>query len=267
MAHINAAQSLAATLAAAQRREQAPGHVFVDRLATALAVPTHESSYFDDSGDEDLDLPMLVQGNRPGALVPATTGPALRGREGRAALIGFGLGLALLVPIGLVMNNRLSDQNNGATDAVAALTGQSFLPVASTPPTEETGIRTTRRPTKVESGIQLSPVTSASAALNTTDPEPKATEIVAAAVPAGIEEAKAMIANGDIAAARRILQPGAVDGHSPHLLALAETFDPNMLAAWSARGATPDVERARALYQSALAKGESKARQRLEALD
>jgi hypothetical protein len=266
MAHINAAQSLAATLAAAQRREQAPGHVFVDRLATALAVPTQESSYFDD-GDEDLDLPMLVQGNRPGALVPATTGPALRGREGRAALIGFGLGLALLVPIGLVMNNRLSDPTTSASDAVAALTSQNFLPVAAVPPTEDTGIRTTRRPTKVESGIQLSPVTSASAALNSADPEPKATEMVASAVPAGLEEAKAMIATGDIAAARRILQPGAVDGHSPHLLALAETFDPNMLAAWSARGAAPDVERARALYQSALAKGERKARQRLEALD
>ena len=100
--------------------------------------------------------------------------------------------------------------------------------------------------------------------MNPIEPEPKVLE---ASIPGGIEEAKEFIASGDIAAARRILQPGAVDGHSPHLMALAETFDPNMLAAWSARGAAPDVARARALYQSALSKGESKARQRLEALD
>ena len=260
MAQVIAAHSLAATLAAAQRREQGQGHVFVDRLATALAVPSNDHSYFDDAGDEDLDLPMLVQGNRPGALVPATTGPSLRGREGRAALVGFGLGLALLVPIGLVMNNRLNDQAPSA-DTVAAVTSQSFVPLAAT---DDTGIKTTRRATKVESGIQLSPVTSASAALSTNEPEPKVTEIQ---IPAGLDEAKQFIASGDIAAARRTLQPGAVDGHAPHLMALAETFDPNMLAAWSARGTVPDVARARALYQSALVKGESKARQRLEALD
>jgi hypothetical protein len=260
MAQVNAAHSLAATLAAAQRREQGQGHVFVDRLATALAVPANDHSYYDDSGDEDLDLPMLVQGNRAGALVPATLGPSLRGREGRAALIGFGLGLALLVPIGLVMNNRMNDQAV-APDTIAAVTSQSFVPLAAT---EDTGIKTTRRPTKTESGIQLSPVSPASAALSTTEAEPKVAEIK---LPAGLEEAKQFIANGDIAAARRVLQPGAVDGHAPHLMALAETFDPNMLAAWSARGTAPDVARARALYQSALVKGESRARQRLEALE
>ena len=262
MAQVNAAHSLAATLAAAQRREQGQGHVFVDRLATALAVPANDHSYFDDSGDDDLDLPMLVQGSRAGALVPATTGPSLRGREGRAALVGFGLGLALLVPIGLVMNNRMNEPSAVPPDTIAAVTSQSFVPLAAS--SDEPGIKTTRRTTKVESGIQLSPVTSASAALSTSEPEPKAAEVQ---MPAGIEEAKQFIASGDIAAARRILQPGAVDGHTPHLMALAETFDPNMLAAWSARGTSPDVARARALYQSALAKGESKARQRLEALD
>ena len=80
-------------------------------------------------------------------------------------------------------------------------------------------------------------------------------------------EGRELIAKGDIEAARRLLQQGAVEGNPQHLMALAETFDPNMLAAWSARGATADVLRARALYQSALLQGESKARQRLEALD
>ena len=272
MASINATQSLAAALAAAQRRDQGHSNIFVDRLATALAIPANDQSYLDDEGDDDLDLPMLVQGNR--ALVPATYAPVSRGREGRAALIGFGLGLALLVPIGMVMSYRLADTAIVQGGSVVSATIQSLAPLAAA--TEEAVIKTTRRPTQVESGIQLSPVTPAVVAVPPVEAVPTVAPVEPAAkpwVPAApppadhLTEGMDLIAKGDIEAARRVLQPGAVDGNPEYLMALAETFDPNMLAAWSARGATADVMRARALYQSALTKGANKARQRLEALD
>lgn len=285
MAQTNATQTLAATLAAAQQRERAAGfthrpspingslpsgNVFLDQLATALAVPANDQAYLDDAGDEDLDLPMLVQANRVGALVPATIAPTQRGREGRAALVGFGLGLALLVPIAIVMSNRLAEQVPPQADTVTAGVIQALVPLTVT--TDDVGIKTTRRPTQTSSGIQLSPVSPATAAISspptpTIEPISKPAEPASTVASDRLIEGRELIAQGDIEAARRLLQSGAVEGNPQYLMALAETFDPNMLAAWSARGATADVLRARALYQSALIQGESKARQRLEALD
>ena len=246
------------------------GNVFLDQLATALAIPANDQAYLDDAGDEDLDLPMLVQANRGGALVPATVAPTQRRREGRAALIGFGLGLALLVPIAIVMSNRLAEQAPPHIDTVTAGVVQALVPLSVT--VDDVGIKTTRRPTQASSGIQLSPVSPATAAISspptlTIEPVSKPAEPVSTAASDRLIEGRELIAKGDIEAARRLLQQGAVEGNPQYLMALAETFDPNMLAAWSARGAAADVLRARALYQSALVQGENKARQRLEALD
>lgn len=69
MAQFVASRTLADALNAAQSRLQnhasletaAKADPMVDRLATALAVTQPGAADFDD-GDEDLDLPMLVQG-------------------------------------------------------------------------------------------------------------------------------------------------------------------------------------------------------------
>ena len=52
----------------------------------------------------------------------------------------------------------------------------------------------------------------------------------------------------------------------PISFALAETYDPNMLAAWGTRGAIADVARAKALYHKSLGLGMARAQVRLEAL-
>ena len=52
----------------------------------------------------------------------------------------------------------------------------------------------------------------------------------------------------------------------PVTFALAETYDPNMLAAWGSRGVAADVAKARALYRKALNLGVANAQNRLEAL-
>ena len=64
----------------------------------------------------------------------------------------------------------------------------------------------------------------------------------------------------------RELLSGDGSPSAPLLFALAETYDPNMLAAWGSRGVSADVQRARALYAKALDLGFGRAMARLDAL-
>jgi hypothetical protein len=72
---------------------------------------------------------------------------------------------------------------------------------------------------------------------------------------------------GDVMGAREILavaEGGAPGG--PITFALAETYDPNKLAAWGTRGVAADAVKARALYTKALNLGMTRAQERLDAL-
>ncbi len=76
-----------------------------------------------------------------------------------------------------------------------------------------------------------------------------------------------LLQDGRIAAARAPLAQAASAGNGAAMLALAETFDPNMLAAWGAsRDVKPDVATARLFYGRALAAGQSTAEKRLDLL-
>jgi hypothetical protein len=279
MAHSNATHTLAAALSAAQRKEDDSRNPLVDKLATALAIPQPNLPE-DDDADEDLDLPMLVQGNRTLAVVPSL--PTQRVREGRAALIGFGLGMVLLVPLGVVMSSRVPDHSTPSVDVATSSLSQGFMPTMVV--TDEAGIRTTRRPTQalttpaaivieepapapVQPMPETKPVLSA----------PEAKPVLAAPAPPPVapappppdllEQARVLVGKGDILAAREAIEGVNIEANPLAAMALAETFDPNMLAAWSIRGAHADVERARHLYQRAFSSGVMKARQRLEALE
>jgi hypothetical protein len=73
---------------------------------------------------------------------------------------------------------------------------------------------------------------------------------------------------GDVTGAREMLV--VAEGTSPTgpvTFALAETYDPNKLAAWGTRGASADAVKARALYNKALNLGVSRAKERLDALE
>ena len=81
-----------------------------------------------------------------------------------------------------------------------------------------------------------------------------------------LAQAAQRIEGGDVAGAREVLA-GADDGaQGPVTFALAETYDPNMLAAWGSRGIVADVAKARALYRKAASLGVARAQSRLEAL-
>ncbi len=277
--------SLAEALSKGNRQDAARGgDPLIDRLATALAVlpPTTlpEQADDDDDVDEDLDLPMLVQGSRVPAVVPVPV-VRQRAREGRAALVGFALGLVLLVPIGVVMSNRMP--NSGTTRADLSGLPANFMP--ETVATTDSGIRTTRRPTQIVPAFETmdEPAVAQSAPA---EPIPTVPVTVAAlpapppviltppppAAPAPpppdhLADAATLIGKGDITSARLKIQAADPATNPLAAMALAETFDPNMLAAWGIRGGHADVDRARSLYDRALGEGVVKARQRLEALD
>jgi hypothetical protein len=81
-----------------------------------------------------------------------------------------------------------------------------------------------------------------------------------------LEQARSRIERGDVVGARILLLSIEDDPNGLVSYALAETYDPNILAAWGARDAVADVGKAKALYGEALDLGVSRARQRLEAL-
>jgi hypothetical protein len=81
-----------------------------------------------------------------------------------------------------------------------------------------------------------------------------------------VQEARQRIERGDVAGARDLLANADTDRSGVVLFTLAETYDPNMLAAWGMRGISPDIDKAKGLYSAALSLGYAAARQRLDAL-
>ena len=93
-------------------------------------------------------------------------------------------------------------------------------------------------------------------------------------VPSPADEAAELLAlglrlmnEGDIAGARTPLSRAANLGNPDAMLALGETYDPNMLAALAARGVKSDVGTARLYYRSGGFGGLARAKLRLDALN
>jgi hypothetical protein len=81
-----------------------------------------------------------------------------------------------------------------------------------------------------------------------------------------LSQAAQRIESGDVASAREMLASADDGVQGTVSFALAETYDPNMLAAWGARGGDADAAKARALYQKAFGLGVARAQNRLDAL-
>jgi hypothetical protein len=103
---------------------------------------------------------------------------------------------------------------------------------------------------------------------------PAATERPTAAATAGgvseiarlMARANALLAQGDIASARIVLERAVDLGSAKAAFALAETYDPIVLDAWRTFGTLGDVARAKQLYAKAKAGGVQEAQGRLNAL-
>jgi len=78
--------------------------------------------------------------------------------------------------------------------------------------------------------------------------------------------ATGLLGHGDIGAARAVLERAAELGSAQANFALAETYDPNILAKWGAYGTRSDAVRAREFYARAEANGIKEAKERFDAL-
>ena len=81
-----------------------------------------------------------------------------------------------------------------------------------------------------------------------------------------LAQAERRIESGDISGAREVLGSSEGTASGPVIFALAETYDPNMLAAWGTRGVAADVTKAKSLYFKARDLGVARAQLRLEQL-
>jgi hypothetical protein len=79
-------------------------------------------------------------------------------------------------------------------------------------------------------------------------------------------QASALLAQGNIGAARVVLERAAETGSAQAIFALAETYDPNILATWGAHGTRGDAAKARNLYARAYDGGIRAAQDRSRAL-
>jgi TPR repeat protein len=79
--------------------------------------------------------------------------------------------------------------------------------------------------------------------------------------------ASQFLSHGNVGMARMFLELAVEKGSAPATFALAETYDPAVLAAWGTRGTQGDPAKARDLYQKALAGGVQDATDRLQSLD
>ncbi|MGI9422010.1 MAG: hypothetical protein ACR2PA_02375 [Hyphomicrobiaceae bacterium] len=89
----------------------------------------------------------------------------------------------------------------------------------------------------------------------------------AAPAPLSVERAQVMLKNGKVDEGRMVLAKLASKGSGPAIFALAESFDPNVLAAWGTEGAKADPEKAKMFYSMALKQGVANAEGRLNALE
>ena len=78
--------------------------------------------------------------------------------------------------------------------------------------------------------------------------------------------ASAMLAQGNIGAARTLLEHAVDRGSAKASFALAETYDAAVLSAWGAYGTRGDAKKAREFYARAQAGGIREGKERFNAL-
>jgi hypothetical protein len=220
--------------------------------------------------------------------------------QARAAAIGLGGGLAVIIPLVLVVSGQASKLQ------AALLSGPELIPpkVAERSPAQPrieqasqpapkpriivtTPVTTTpvapppaaeTAATPVEARVIRSETIPPAPMVASLAPAPSTPTAVAALAPPAAEpksdrkgelrkRGEEQVAAGEIGAARQVLAEAAAAGDMEAALLLGETFDPNMLAAWGIKGATPDVGVALIQYRKALGAGIERARVRIKALE
>ena len=195
-----------------------------------------------------------------------------------AALLGLTAGLAIVVPTVLWLSGWLEPHKSKAGTMPHAAASAGDLKIAEVR-TMKVQVRALEKPTEaaaqyvtgsvepravpdVGPAVVEQPTASAMAAKFA---EPQPSELRARQDDL-LAQASRSVESGDVTAARDLLAAAEEGSQGPVSFALAETYDPNMLAAWGSRGVTADVAKARALYRKAFNLGVANAQNRLEGL-
>jgi hypothetical protein len=204
---------------------------------------------------------------------PSSDGDRWLRQQMGATLLGLGAGLLVVIPVVLWLSGWLGAAQKSrpvrtAEAAIAPIEPRSsevktvrvqvrpVEPVGQTAAQYVTGSIDPRVAVEPSRTVEQPP--KAPERAERTEPVPRIEERLA--------EAKHRIENGDVSGARDVLSAAEGSAPGPISFALAETYDPNMLAAWGTRGAIADVARAKALYHKSLDFGMVRAQVRLDAL-
>jgi hypothetical protein len=182
-----------------------------------------------------------------------------------AAFLGLVAGLMIVVPSVLWLSGRIGSPK-------ASLAPEHQLAMATGAAPEIKTVKVQLRP------VEKSPVQYVSGRDDGRKPRPMeqaslassdAAERLAEArrVEEVLAQAARRVSGGDVVGAREMLAAAEDGAQGPVTFALAETYDPNMLAAWGTRGISSDVVKAKSLYRKAMELGISRAHTRLEALE
>jgi hypothetical protein len=262
--------------AASSQRTLAP--VFKDGLsALSYSQPQHKPAEMadPDPGEPD-DEPMPI---------PSTWRQPTYRDEDRwyrhqmgAAILGLVAGLMIVVPTVLWMSGWFEPQKSkpGAVPQMAAAAATDLR--AAEVRTMKVQVRPLERPPEAAAQYVTGSIEPRAALESSQAPEQssasalgaKMAEAQAAEARARVEEVLAQasrrVESGDVTGAREMLAAAEEGSQGSALFALAETYDPNMLAAWGSRGVAADVAKARALYRKALNLGVATAQNRIDAL-
>jgi hypothetical protein len=183
-----------------------------------------------------------------------------------AATIGFavltvGNPLALFADAKASLPETSAAQSSAAppTPAVQSATVRPAAPAASPAPTRDeiaAALRTARQ-------IQPETFQPPAAAQPPAAVPPPARRLDAAELATLMKRARSLIAVGDIAPARLLLERAADAQEASAALLLAQTYDPAVLGTQDMRSITPDPAKARDWYQKAAQLGSLDARERL----
>jgi hypothetical protein len=204
-----------------------------------------------------------------------------------AAVVGLIAGLMIVVPAVLWLSGFFSSQKAGPT--AAARVAPAAVDARAPPDAKTADVKTVRvqvrpmdqgRPAEKQSETAAQFMTGSvepprPAPLEAKPPLPPAVPVIPVArlvdpnkarIDELLAQAAQRIEGGDVIGAREILAGGDDGAQGSVSFALAETYDPNMLAAWGTRGVAADAAKARALYRKASSLGVTRAQNRLDAL-
>ena len=206
--------------------------------------------------DIDNTLPrMLRRGAAGRATATSTTSPLSHHLQ--QGIKGFLSGIVVVVPVVLWLSGSPETFPSDAASFRVPAVVISSVAVRPLPTTENTVTTATSG-----EGVQQTATETAAATERT-----EAARLEKAAIADRLIDAHGLIRDGNIERARELLADATVSTNAEAAYLLAETFDPNLLAALGITGVRADAARARDLYTNALAGGVTAARQRLDSLN